>query len=548
MTPGPGGDVETIDATGLNTAVLAGDGPIAFYERPGGPRTLGTTGRTVSILPLVNLSPGQNAAEGGTVRIEAYLNGPAPAYPVTVPFTVGGSADSEDHDLSDGVIIITAEDRLSAGIDVQIVDDGINEGIENLLVILQSAATPPAKTGTGTGTPVQLSNAVLGNQTTHSVVIEEGNLPPDVRLFAQQAGRAPTRLITRDGGRVLVIAVVDDPNPGDSFRASYDWSRSDNALVANALGSGPSSDSESFAIDPTNLNAGHYTLRLTVNDGQVSSPERSLVLSVPGAADLAELGNELGDIDDDGIPNGLDDADRPINVLPTERGEHDRYLIESQPGTHLSLGRGAVQFGDYRAQFPRAALDDLEPPILQDSDQFKPSGVVNFVVRNLPLKGATVNVVLGYPAASGSRVEYRTYNGRGWDTLSVGLASLQTLVNGLDGKACPPPQSLEFINGADWDTTESGCLQLWLRDGGPHDADGEVNGEIEHYGYVGVDAGDAGSNLFEGLLTPITDDGDSDDNSLSCSFHQARGNLPAALLVLLALLAHFVPAWLRRQT
>ena len=90
----------------------------------------------------------------GTVTVTVLLSAAA-AQDVTVPFSVGGSADAADATVSGSPLVILAG-QTSGAIDVTIVDDAVSEGVERVVLSL----------GTPTG-------AVLGATTDHEVVIDD---------------------------------------------------------------------------------------------------------------------------------------------------------------------------------------------------------------------------------------------------------------------------------------------------------------------------------------------------------------------------------------
>ncbi|QKQ26858.1 Calx-beta domain-containing protein [Candidatus Reidiella endopervernicosa] len=121
----------------------------------------GTATQSVNVTPLVELGKDQVTAEGASATFEVMLNGPAVTYPVTVPYSVSGTAltDGSDHDLVDGSVTITSP-NLSTTVTVNVVDDGAGEGMESLIVTL--------------GDP---TNAVLGPIVTHALSIYEERSP-----------------------------------------------------------------------------------------------------------------------------------------------------------------------------------------------------------------------------------------------------------------------------------------------------------------------------------------------------------------------------------
>jgi hypothetical protein len=123
----------TADSTGLVTKVALGDATAedvldgeltATPDNPGpyAPGTytitwsatdaagnLGLDTQTVTVRPQVTTVPKLRTAEGKTVILDVVLNGAAPAYPVEVPVTLGGTATVEEDYTVDAEVVTIAE-------------------------------------------------------------------------------------------------------------------------------------------------------------------------------------------------------------------------------------------------------------------------------------------------------------------------------------------------------------------------------------------------------------------------------------------------------
>jgi len=141
-----------------------------------------------------NLVVKQTVSEGSTVTVDVFLSGAAPAYPVTIPYTVKGSTTNpDDHNAVNGVITINSD--TTGNLVFNTVDDGFNgEADETVVFEIQ---TP--------------SNAVLGARRKHTVTLIEGNAAPLVDLEVEQQD-VPTRVVYTDKGLVVVTAEARDPN------------------------------------------------------------------------------------------------------------------------------------------------------------------------------------------------------------------------------------------------------------------------------------------------------------------------------------------------
>jgi thermitase len=477
------GNVTAVDAvSGSITAVVSPAGPYAS-----GVYTLtwiatdaaGNRGRAtqkLTVKPQASLAVNQTVGEGSTVTVEVFLSGPAPAYPVSVPYSVSGTADRpEDHNATDGVITInsgTTGSRVFAT-----VDDGFN-GEDNETVVFQ-IQTP--------------TNAVLGSRRKHTVTIIEGNTPPRVDLDVEQQG-ARARVVYTDAGLVEVFADVTDPDAND--RHSFDWSATDNRLFDTGSGG-----ADTFIVDPQSLTEGIYSVKVTVTDNgepaesvsaealiSVSQPESTSPAQDQDGDGISDDDEGTGDADQDGVPDYLDAIDDPA-VLQSVEAVSDRALLITEPGLRLRLGGTALAAGYYGAGI---SLRDIEAyanqagggvsASIESGLQF-PGGLYDFEVAGLRQTGQSVKVVVPQAAKIGADAVYRKYDlNNGWqDFVEDDGNSIASAAGSRD--SCPAPGATAYKAGL-----QQGhyCVQLTLQDGGPNDADGRFNGVIKDPGGVAL--------------------------------------------------------------
>lgn len=425
----------------------------------------GTAVQLINVTPLVSFSQDQIAREGDSVTFKAILNGLAVSYPVTVPYTLTGTAatDLSDHDLVNGDITITSS--LETSVTVNLVDDGAGEGSENLVVTM--------------GIP---SNAVKGAVNVHTIEISEINVTPQVTLSADQ-GQGNTHLVVQSGGVVVTAAVTD--SVADVL--SYDWAATDNALINN------SANENSFNFDPLELQPGIYTLRVAVSDGSDISESEILLNIVANAPVLAAVDTDGDGINDDaegyvdsdgdGIPDYLDDSGLAGNVASEQAGINDRFLMETEPGLELSPGNVL-----FRASGVATNVSINEITVYgnngagaQDDHGFNySSGLFDFSISSLPTAGASVRVVIAQFAAIPAGAVYRKLMPSGWQYFEEDASNALASAPGEEG-ICPPPGDAAYVAGlneGDW------CVQLTIQDGGPNDADGLANQSISDPGGV----------------------------------------------------------------
>lgn len=432
--------------------------------------------QTVNVIPLVSFSMDQTTAEGSRVSFRIILNGAAANYPVSVPYVVAGSAavDGSDHDLVDATAVIS--EGVETTISFDTVDDGPGEGTEQIVIAMDN--------------PV---NAAEGPVTTHTVDLVEGNVAPEVSLYALQGGEQ-TRIVVIGNGPVTVKSVLTDPNAGDNH--GYDWSATDTGLSDTDAGVA------TYTFDPESLSPGIYTLRLDVNDG-AESAQASLVLNLVDQAPsltnsmdsdgdgVDDESEGISDKDNDGIPDFLD-AISSSHVLQGQSAQSASHLLESEPGLRMTLGSVALLSQDGEASIDSGDLDSAG---IDTDDGYEFSGgLFDFNVEELPVAGQSVSIVVPQLSAIPAAAVYRKLMPGGWQDFVVddrnGLASAL----GAQG-FCPPPGDLAYQRGL---TEGHWCVQLTIEDGGPNDADGTANQAIDDPGGVAAKASSGESDASSG--------------------------------------------------
>lgn len=495
----------TVDATGYLTSVDLGtvnatdvvDGTFAAVPNRIGPFTSGRhtitwtatdaagnssqVTQTLKVRPQASFAVDQTVSEGGQVKVEAFLSGNAADYPVRLPYSVSGTAlNPEDHDAVDGTLEISSGTQ--ASLSFHVVNDGsVGEGDETVIFTL--------------GQP---ERAVKGSKTTHTVTIQEKNLPPRASMQIRQNGRKATTVYTTEG-TVTVTREVTDPNPGDSHR--YDWSLTDSSLVATSGVNGTQ-----FSFDPQSLSPGLYTLRLTVtDDGQ---PNESVTIQtalrvefqepvLDGSSDSDNDGTDdmsegTGDTDEDGIPDYLDAID-DNNVLQSRERVTARDLLVAAPGLRLKLGNTALAAGRNGAGITHTDVKNHggmngNAGLAAADNRSYPGGLFDFSVSGLSGIGQSVEVVIPQLAPVPANGVYRKYiPDNGWQDFVIDARNAVASAPGGDG-SCPAPGSADYRSGLH---AGDRCIQLTIEDGGPNDTDGMANAQVVDPGGVATPAADS---------------------------------------------------------
>ncbi|WP_190273159.1 Ig-like domain-containing protein [Shewanella sediminis] len=412
-----------------------------------------TAAQMVKVNPVIYLSQEQTVAEGQNVTVDILLNGASPDYPLEINYSLLGSADVSDHDLTDTVLVI--ESGIEGHIEFRTYDDEISEGDELLQLTLD---------------PLLNSNSI-----THNIIITENNIAPIVSLDVQQDGISSI-LLSQRGGDVVVISTLFDGNKDDNH--IYDWSASSEELIDLDI------DELRFTFSPLELNSGTYEVKLLVSDDGVQPLSHEVSLFIEIIDNLPVLTNDdsdgdgipdiregFGDDDADGVPDYLDNI-AACNILVEQVDQNSNFLIEGDNSGCLSLG-AAVMGGESGG----AILSDgsvQSNSIPEDSETINIGGIFDFIISQI-IKGQVYPITLPQLQPIPTDAVYRKYlPGIGWTNF---VEDANNQIASAQGEAgyCPSPDSEDYQLGL---TEGYWCVRLMIEDGGPNDADGVANGMI----------------------------------------------------------------------
>ncbi|WP_330131020.1 putative Ig domain-containing protein [Shewanella xiamenensis] len=398
----------------------------------------------VKVNPLISLSKDQVVAEGNQVTVSVHLNGEAPSYPLSIPYTVSGTADSSDHDLVDGVVEIASGQM--AEIHFTTLNDGVSEGNEEVLISLDPSLN-------------------LGSKQQTQVVITEANIAPQVSLAVTQAGQQQV-IVAQNGGDVHIRATASDANEQDTLTLT--WASGGLSLQADATG---------MMFSPAAVTPGIYPVSLTATDDgspMLSSTETVYIVVRPSLAALtsADTDGDLipdvqegyNDSDSDGIPDYLD-ANNDCNVMPEGELQPVYFLAEGQAGVCLRLGNIALNRGQSGVQLQPEA-------VAEDALAANVGGIFDFIATGLPQQGQSYSLVLPQRSPVPANAVYRKFNAQaGWRDFVIDANNTVASTEGERG-FCPPPGDSRWTLGL---TEGHWCVQLTIEDGGPNDDDGVAN-------------------------------------------------------------------------
>ncbi|MFC1748885.1 FG-GAP-like repeat-containing protein [Pseudomonadota bacterium] len=466
------------------------------------------------IPPTVNFILDQVVGEGDSFTVIAELDAEGSSYPVTIPFTVGGTTENpSDHNVVAGNVVIASGTAGSSSI-FTTVDDGAGEGDESIIFTM--------------GMPV---NALAGANTLHTVILTETNVKPEVTLGSEQLAVA-TRLVVTGAGNVTVTATVDDPNPSDSH--SYDWNATNNNLT-NIPESG-TDDPATFIFDPSGLSSGFYAVRTTVTDDGVDSlfSDTELLLEVVASAptlsssvdsdgdSVMDADESFDDTDGDGIPDYLDSSEFASNELQILSGENESHIMRTEVGLVLKLGETAFAAG---ADGALVSVDDIDlygggegqsGTASANDTVVNIGGYFDFEVAGLETAGQSVKVIIPQLVALPASAAYRKYHpDTGWDYFVEDVNNSLMSAAGSPGE-CPLAGSDQYLAGLN---EGHYCVQLTIQDGGSNDMDGDANYVVQDPGqFAQIISSDDSSNSSGSSA------GSSSGNSSGSSAGSSSGN------------------------
>ncbi|MDF3123447.1 Ig-like domain-containing protein [Rheinheimera sp. 1928-s] len=435
---------------------------IVYWQATDADGNTATKAQKVSVNPLISLSKDQLVTEGSDVVVEVMLNGPAPVYPVLVPYTVTGSADANDHTLVSGVAEITS--GLSTGIRFAVLEDGQAEGVEDIVISLDASVN-------------------RGSQRSSRIVVTEANIAPVVSLTVQQ--NSESRLtVGENDGLVTVTATVTDANQQDQVSGVWSFGRLDNVTT----------DQTQLSFDPAEQGPGLYQVSYTATDNgtpNLSATNRVFIVVRPSLPTLGSQDSDgdlipdeqegFADSDGDGIPD-YQDAINECNVMPTELLGQTEFVAEGEPGVCLRLGTVAAETDAGGLQIAQDAIE--EDPVAVNI-----GGIFDFIAYGLPEQGQSYSLVIPQRLPVPANAVYRKFSDVGWVDFVSNERNSVASTQGERG-FCPPPGGVEWTEGL---TEGHWCVQVTVEDGGPNDADGVANSAIVDPGGVAVELN--GNNL-----------------------------------------------------
>ncbi|MBB1295643.1 Ig-like domain-containing protein, partial [Pseudoalteromonas sp. SR41-4] len=416
-----------------------------------------TASQQVMVHPQISLGKNKVVAEDQSYTTRVYLNGPAASYPVTVPYSVSGTATSDDHDLISGEVVI--EQGLVGEINFRVFVDSEIEADETIVITLDDSLN-------------------TGAQASNIMTISESNIAPSLVTITEQNNQ-PRPFVLASDDLVTITALATDNNPEDNI--SFSWQAADERIVD--LGNA----ADTFVFSTAELDIGIYEIAVTATDDAVDSLSTTVTSYVEVVAQLPELTTAdtdndlipdniegLQDNDRDGIPDYLDNINE-CNVLPEQVNESAQFLVEGDAGACLRKAFSSIQNSSGAAQL-------FENELPADVGMDNSGGYFSFIVTAMEQKGENYHIVLPQRMPIPAGAIYRKLINNEWIDFNTSNGDKVYSTQGEQGY-CPSPNSQlwqEGLKEGDW------CVQLRITDGGINDADGIANGQIVDPGGVSV--------------------------------------------------------------
>jgi len=413
----------------------------------------------VIVHPLISMSKDQVVHEGNEVEVRVLLNGSAPQYPITLPYSISGTADNGDHDAVDGEVTIT----------------------EGQIGYIRFTTSPDSEIETDESVIITLGNTLnLGSKSSTQVIISENNIAPAINFRIEQ-NEQPRQTMSKEDGDVTITAILTDPNPDDTVMVSWE---SDTLINSD-------NNQFIFSFSPQDYPVGHHALTVVATDnGEPSlSVTKHIFINIK---DMLMPLNESQDSDGDGIPDSTegyadDDGDgipnyqdsnqlETCNVVPETLETQTQYLVEGEPGICLRKGSTSLNSELGGLQIGESELATI------DSEAENVGGLFDYIAYGLPQAGQVYSIVFPQLVPIPSGAVYRKYSNNEWKEYVVD-ADNKLLSSAGEQGYCPPPGDSSWVMGLQ---ENHWCVQLQIQDGGPNDDDGIANGTIIDPGGVSV--------------------------------------------------------------
>ncbi|MCC2607361.1 Ig-like domain-containing protein [Planctobacterium marinum] len=416
----------------------------------------------INVWPVISIEDEVYVQEGHPVSIKVELNGLPPEYPVILNYSISGTADIDDHDLSEGELII--ESGMVAFIDFNIAEDDVAEADETIVVTLRSDAQN------------------IGNDES-IVLITENEMLPKVALIATQKG-VPKSIVEQNAENLVVSAKISSVISGD--RESIQWFLNGTVLQDET--------SSVLELNPMEMEMGVNKIAVVVTSAVAPSVKNetetfiNLVTSYPALSHADSDGDSIPDLmegfldsDSDGIADYLDSTNSCSLIQLTSHAQ-EYIFAETLTGECIVLGEHAIEDGADGI----ALNSELVTSATESQDFTAISSAVDFRVNEIARFGGTSEIVIPLDSEIATGAWYRQFNSTvGWHDFLLSANDQIYTANQVNG-VCPSVRDSSWKPGV---LSGYQCLKLAIQDGGSNDMDGLQNYAVASLGYIGLPKG-----------------------------------------------------------
>ncbi len=415
---------------------------------------------TIDIRPLLAVESSKSTLAGNTVRVNIESTTPIlpEYYPFTIQFTVQNANLQKD--------IYSAEELFIA---VDISDN--------------------AQAGDSFNLELLSSDMGLSEHKIIAINVIDENLEPNINLSVYQNNNI-VAAVDKSAGMIEVIANVQDINNDE---VNLTWQLPDGIEPSETK-------SNAIILNPELITANSIIINVTAEE--VSTTEKYSVTQSINIALLSTL-PELSlteDTDNDGISDAeegfLDlDNDGIAEYLDNDNNANHLPLISAhkpiQTVIASSLSLGSIIKSSSTPIVANSVIDDTDLASFAeslglnnhiDNHANRVTPMVNFIISGDTVRddGAVVVIPLPDDVTISAEAVFRKYiSNQGWfDFVENSKNQISSaLLDSNDN--CPTPNSAEYTSGLN---IGHQCIQLIIEDGGPNDADGAINGQVEDPG------------------------------------------------------------------
>jgi hypothetical protein len=311
-----------------------------------------------------------------------------------------------------------------------------------------------------------------------------------------------------------------------------------------------------LTFNPENLSIGVYTAEVSVTDNGIPNEVVSatfnlrVIQSYPTLSDnLDSDGDGISDqiegnqdSDYDGIADYLDQFDgsnwlqQQVGIASGSAINNDHnYLMQVEYGSLLSLGSVAMINTNGGALVSDTTLSNSDLFMQYGNDEYfsNVGGLFDFEIRQISPVGSSVQLVIPLHQAIPAEASYRKLNPiNGWQDFEID-ANNQLYSTAGEAGVCPSPGDAAYQTGL---TEGHYCLMMLIQDGGPNDADDQVNGTV-------VDPSGVATQVSE-PPTPTKKSGSKKSGGGGCAINADAEFDPLLILMLLIAGGHLI----RRRT